>query len=472
MVSCTKSGNVYDEKYGVCPRCGEKFVPAAEPAPDAPKYVPIQNMGQQKEKAAGKKKKGKTKLIIILAIVCVLIIGTVIALVMIFGSNNTAAEAQEQISLGDKYFKNEEYDDAIVSFQKAIDIDPYNDTTYIKLSDSYEAIGNRHESVRTLEKGYDMTSSGEIKTRLDELSAKTSLEAMTKDVKVKENGSIDGLNYTIYENGVTAIEGTGSIGDKKMDEVTFRNKKVTEVFLKDGVSEIGKYAFRDCDTITCIHIPASVTSIGEWAFNDSDRLTAIEVDPANNYYSSDDGVLYNKDKTVLENYPSGKWGTYTLPMTVTTVQTWAFTGASHLRYIGVEAGNENYSGSDGVLFNKDYTSIICYPAGRIERSGSYEIPDTVTNIAPHAFYACNDLEIITVPDSVKSVQFHAFEKLTNDQTIYLKNRNYVPSSWNSKWQYKCKAEIKTEDSTTETSSYYDYDDEPSAAYPVTPGLGY
>ncbi len=455
MVTCKKCGNVFNEEFGICPKCGERYVAESavrDGVPAEPKVVNLQNKGQAKEKAAGKKGR-KGKIIAVIAIIAVVLIGAVISLILIFSGGSTQAQAKEQISLGEKYLQDEDFDEAIVAFRKAIDIDPNNADAYVKLAEAYRAVGNYSEAVKVLQKGYDRIKSPQLQSELEKYGAKAGLDALIDGAAAVESGSCgDNLNYTVYDNGVTVIEGDGRLEDTDKNNVIWRSKKVTEVYLKEGVSEIGKYAFRDCDTITTVHIPRSVVSIGEWAFNDSDRLTSIEVDPDNNYYSSEDGVLYNKDRTVLEQYPSGKWGTYTLPMSVTEVRSWAFAGASYLRYISVAGGNEIYSSYDGVLYTKDAVELVCYPAARQERSGNYMIQESAATIKAHAFYKVVDLEAITVPESVSYVEFHAFEKLTVDQSIYIKGKYSDPNSWDSDWNYKCKAEIVWDEPKTEESS--------------------
>ncbi|MBQ9460723.1 MAG: leucine-rich repeat protein [Clostridia bacterium] len=456
MVSCKNCNNVFDESFGVCPKCGTVYVPDANPVAAEPQYMAFQNEAQMKEKAAGKKGSAGKKIAIIAVLIAV-IIGAVLTIILVIAGSKNSQAVREQMSLGEKYMSDEDYDEAIIAFEKAIEIDPNNIDAYKKLAEAYKAVGNYTGSIRALRRGYERTGNGELKSLLDEYTLTFGLENSIKDAKVSENGSINGLTYTIYDNGVTVIDGNGYLPDTDKDNVIWKNKKVTEVYLKEGVSEIGRYAFRDCDTITSIHIPRSVTKIGEWAFNECDRLTSIEVDPDNNYYTSVDGVLYNKEKTTLEAYPSGRAGSYTLPYTVTDIMNWAFAGCKNLTYISVENGIEAFRSDDGVLYTKEYKALVAYPAAR-NGDAVYNINENVTEIRPHAFYKSSNLEVIVVPASVKNVMFHAFEGLTADQTIFLSGRKSVPYSWDSKWTYKCKAEIKTDDQTQESSDSYGYSD--------------
>jgi len=103
-----------------------------------------------------------------------------------------------------------------------------------------------------------------------------------------------------------------------------------------GVTSIGDGAFSNCD-LTSVTIPDSVTSIGDRAFSDH-RLTAINVNPANTVFSSQDGVLYNKDKTTLILYPAGKTGTFTIPAGVTSIKEEAFWSCQSLTSVTIPAG--------------------------------------------------------------------------------------------------------------------------------------
>jgi len=127
----------------------------------------------------------------------------------------------------------------------------------------------------------------------------------------------------------------------------------------------------------------------------SRKLTTINVDPNNANYSSIDGVLFNKDQTILLKYPAGRiTREYKIPASVTSIEDGAFEGCNGLKSISVDTNNTNYSSIDGVLFNKDQTILIQYPAGKAV--SRYILPDGVTSIERWAFGNCKNLKSIVV----------------------------------------------------------------------------
>src|SRR5450756_889581 len=111
-------------------------------------------------------------------------------------------------------------------------------------------------------------------------------------------------------------------------------------------------------------IPNSVTTIGSYAFSGCTSLSAITVDALNFFYSSLDGVLFNKSQTTLIQCPGGKAGGYTVPNGVTSIGSSAFSGCTSMSAITVDALNFFYSSLDGVLFNKSQTTLIQCPGGK------------------------------------------------------------------------------------------------------------
>ncbi len=102
-------------------------------------------------------------------------------------------------------------------------------------------------------------------------------------------------------NSVTIPGSVENIGS-----YAFYDCGIFSVVIPDSVKRIGDFAFSNCDNITSITVPQNVISIGEKAFHYSGNLESINVDNKNLYYSSSDGVLYDKNKTELIIYPAGK----------------------------------------------------------------------------------------------------------------------------------------------------------------------
>ena len=157
-------------------------------------------------------------------------------------------------------------------------------------------------------------------------------------------------------------------------------------------------------------IPASVKVIGPAAFADCSGLTAINVDKADKDYSSLDGVLYNKDQSTLIRFPTGKAGSYVIPASVKVIGPGMFADCTGLTAINVDEANKNYSSLDGVLFNKDQSTLLRFPAGK---AGSYVIPASVKGIGLAAFAGCTGLTEVTIPESVTTIPADAFRGCTH-----------------------------------------------------------
>lgn len=95
-----------------------------------------------------------------------------------------------------------------------------------------------------------------------------------------------------------------------------------------------------------------------------------------------------------------------IPSSVTNIHVDAFLNCRSLENITVDDGNGYYSSNNGILFNKNKTEICAYPPAL--GFESYAIPSSVTSIGAYAFYECSDLKNITIPSSVTSIGVNAF----------------------------------------------------------------
>ena len=168
-------------------------------------------------------------------------------------------------------------------------------------------------------------------------------------------------------------------------------------------------------------IVASAESSGEWVYT----VNAYQTVTITGYQGSGGAVEIPADidgKSVtsigngaFRNCPGLK--RITIPDGVTSIGTNAFNGCSGLTDITVDNRNSSYCSESGVLFNKNKTKFICYPAGKTD--SSYKIPDEVTSIGDYAFERCTGLESITIPDSVNSIGYEAFDRCTKLTSIYI-----------------------------------------------------
>ena len=159
-----------------------------------------------------------------------------------------------------------------------------------------------------------------------------------------------------------------------------------------SVTSIGYNAFRSCSSLTSVTIPNSVISIKSYAFHNCSNLTKINVDPENTYYSSNEGVLYNKDATRLLRCPQKK-SSVTIPNSVTFIGGAAFEGCSSLTSVTIPNSVTSIGGS------------AFYSCGSLT---SVTIPNSVTSIGDYAFYSCGSLTSVTIPSSVTSIGRYAF----------------------------------------------------------------
>ena len=202
---------------------------------------------------------------------------------------------------------------------------------------------------------------------------------------------------------ITIPESVTSIGESAFSGC----KSLTSITIPESVTSIGESAFSGCKSLTSITIPDSVTSIGDSAFYSCENLIEIIVNLDNKNYTSVNGILFNKDKTELICYPSGKFvGRYIIPNGVTSIGDCAFSGCSGLTSITIPNG---------------VTSIGDSAFSGCSSLTSVTIPNGVNNIGSDAFYGCRNLKNITIPDSVMSIGDSAFSGCSSLTSVSIPN---------------------------------------------------
>ena len=207
--------------------------------------------------------------------------------------------------------------------------------------------------------------------------------------------------YGDYNKAIKTVKiqnGVTSIGDYAFDNCT----SLTSIEIPSGVTSIGDGAFAYCTSLTSIEIPSGVTSIGN-AFYGCTSLNSINVDKDNQLYSSEDGILFDKEKKKLITYPAGKKEKeYNIPSSVTSIGAGTFYGCRSLTRIEIPSS---------------VTSIECLAFYGCTSLTSIEIPSSVTRIAAQVFYGCTSLTSIEIPSSVTSIGMWAFYNCTSLTSI-------------------------------------------------------
>jgi hypothetical protein len=242
---------------------------------------------------------------------------------------------------------------------------------------------------------------------------------------------------------------------------------LTNVSIGAGVTTIGSDAFAFCSNLTGIAIPRSVTNIvfassgmvrigiGAQLINgpmemvaNCSRLTAITVDEQNLFYSSTNGMLFNKPQTTLLEAPGAFAGSYAIPGSVTSIGAEAFQNCGGLTSVAipnsvtnignaafaacggltaitVDGQNMFYRSVNGILFDKPQTTLIQFPGGI---GGSYTVSNGIIRLGSAAFSGCSNLTRITVPTSVTNVGNATFANCSHAGIYFAGNAPGITSS--------------------------------------------
>jgi hypothetical protein len=239
----------------------------------------------------------------------------------------------------------------------------------------------------------------------------------------------------VIDQGVTSIgEGTFQSstqltsvslpeGITKIGERAFGWSELSAITIPKTVLEIGAYAFATTN-ITSLKIPASVKLISGSLAYQCRELSSIEVSSENKYYTSVNGVLYDKSVTTLMECPNAKSGDLVIPNTVSTIADrafdggnsflksvsipasvknigyWAFANCWNISSFVVNTSNPMYSSANGVLYDKNKTVLMYYPQKKTDTE--CVVPNTVKKINEIAVVNDN-ITKITVPASVEEI---------------------------------------------------------------------
>ena len=312
----------------------------------------------------------------------------------------------------------------------SIDLEAGDTVTFTYSKDVSYSEGNDCAYVKLLTEATVTTEIGLVDATEDVLASMQTDETV-RCVLCGEVLMTKGLSYTSNGDGTYTVAGMGTCTDTEIVIPSMHNG--------GRVTKIGEYAFGDCENLTRITLPETIATVYSSTFYMCPSLTEIIVDGNNAYYTSVDGVLFNKAKTELICYPAAKTATrYTVPNGVTHIGECAFYNCTALESVELpdsvtSIGDSAFSGSslEDIELPDSVTSIgtdaflNCLSLKSVKLSGgltsiedtafafcksltSIVIPDGVTHIGEYAFYNCNSLKSVELSDSVTSIAYGAF----------------------------------------------------------------
>ncbi|MCR5664733.1 MAG: leucine-rich repeat protein [Oscillospiraceae bacterium] len=190
----------------------------------------------------------------------------------------------------------------------------------------------------------------------------------------------ENLSWSL-KNGTLTISGSGDMWNFRWDPGTntttapwaSQSANIKSVVLQKGVTSVGDEAFDRCENLTSVKFGETVRHLGLYSFQYT-GLTSV-----------------------------------TLPASVEELDNSVFYLCRKLQEIKVEAANTAFCDVDGVLFTKDKTVLLLYPAAK---TGAYQIPDGVKTVAACAFSWCEGLSSLSIPNSLTRIEAFAFQNCT------------------------------------------------------------
>lgn len=377
---------------------------------------------------------------IVSSVLVIITVGVILALVLAHGNGNGVAvpDTVSFMTNAEKYLLEMNYEQAIIEFNKVLEVDPMNVSAYLGKAKALIATGRTNEAVSLLEAAYIKTGSPDIFDELEAIRSggfsfgNTEQDTIpispVSDFEYEENDS-GGIILTAYRGSDIDVGIPSTINGKT-------------------VTALGETIFSSNKVVQRVYIPATVGEINQYSFYGCNELSSIVVDPDSKLLSTQNGVLFNYEKTTLIKYPPAKsdkeyimpdsvvevygfafdecrglaniilspntekiaayafgfcvgLNEIFIPQKVSDIEDSAFINCINLENIVVDKNNISYSDEDGILFDKSRTLLHTYPQGK--KNSQYIIPDTVNDIGSHAFFACSNLKSLTIPDSVNHI---------------------------------------------------------------------
>ena len=285
-----------------------------------------------------------------------------------------------------------------------------------------------------------------------------------KRIKLTETGTCGNAStWELYSDGTLIISGTGDMFDYySRSDVPWYSVRgsIRMVIIEDGITRIGSYSFAHCYHLSTVVMSNDIIEIGAYAFSQCWWLLSVNI-PTNLKYISSDSFyqcLLLKSITIPESVTAIYDDAFNecenlenifIPKSLTNITDNPFAGCTSLN-IMVDDDNPKYTSVDGILYDKNKESLLCYPASKDDET--FTIPNTVKTIKESAFEKCYSLISVIIPTSVTSIGDWTFYYCTSLTSVTIGNS--VTSIGDYAF-YNCRSltSITIPDSVTSIGSY-------------------
>lgn len=247
-------------------------------------------------------------------------------------------------------------------------------------------------------------------------------ESVVETVAASSGTCGENLTWTLDNNGTFIVDGTGNMADYS-DGWDSIKESIKKVIIKSGVTSIGAWTFSLCKNLESVEIADSVTEIGIAAFNYCTNLKNVKIgngvtilkSAAFRGCTSLTGIELPDSLITLEDSVFEDSGliSIVLPKGVTEIGEQVFLDIETLTSIEVDEANTVFSSMDGILYNKNKTTLILCPR---KKSGEIKVPEGVKNLEKEAFCMC-EMSSVVLPSTLETIGSNTFNACTNIEEI-------------------------------------------------------
>ena len=192
------------------------------------------------------------------------------------------------------------------------------------------------------------------------------------------SGTTGDCTWILDDDGTLTISGNGAMENYRSRDYSpfFNLHRIKKIMVESGVTSIGNFAFVQCFNLESVILSESVTYIGDYSFSHGKKLLNIHI-----------------------------------PQNVSFIGTGAFWGCDNMSDICVSEDNSYYLSENGILYNKNKTTLVCYPTGKTD--SRFVIPNDITTLSSNSIGRNNYLEEIVIPSSILQLGYSSFTDCNN-----------------------------------------------------------